>query len=172
LRWAAAAAGKWSTSTDANRVAAATPDRASPFFPKEIVMRVGVGIVGVALLLGAGCSSSKSISSEQAELELGTGLADVGDMLRAYTEETGRAPTRPADVMRNEALYPRGIQAIRSGEVKVIWGVKMPPAGTGGTEIIAYEKSVESEGGGVLLLNGEVKRMTADEFKAAPKATK
>jgi hypothetical protein len=136
------------------------------------MMRLGSGIVGIALLLGAGCSSTTSIPTEQAELELGTGLADVGDMLRAFTEETGRAPTKPADVMKNAALYPRGVQSLRSGDVKVIWGVKMPPAGSGGTEIIAYEKSVETEGGGVLLLNGEVKRMTPEEFKNAPKASK
>ncbi|HET6573051.1 MAG TPA: hypothetical protein VFG68_05580, partial [Fimbriiglobus sp.] len=128
--------------------------------------------VGVAFLLGVGCSSTTSMPSEQAALELGTGLTEVGDLLRAYTETTGRAPTKPADVLRNEALYPRGVQAIRSGDVKVIWGVKMPPVGEGGTEIIAFEKKVETEGGGVLLTNGEVKKMTPDEFKAAPKVKK
>lgn len=133
-------------------------------------MRLGFGIVGIALLLGAGCSSSTDMPPEKAELEIGTGLADVGELLRTYTEETGRAPTKAAHVMKYEALYPRGVQAIKAGSVKVLWGVAMPPVGSGGTEIIAYEKKVETEGGGVLFINGEVKRMSAAEFASAPKA--
>lgn len=132
----------------------------------------GLGIVGFAFLFGAGCSSSPSASTEQVEVEMSSGLVEVGDMLRSYTETTGRAPTKPADVVRDEALYPRGVHAIRSGDVKVIWGVKMPPVGQGGMEIIAYEKKVETEGGGVLFLNGEVKKMTPAEFTAAPKVKK
>ena len=135
-------------------------------------MRLGFGAVGLALVLGVGCSSPTSIPPEQAELEVGTGLVEVGDLLRTYTEETGRAPSKAADLAKYQALYPRGVQAIQSGSVTVTWGVKVPPAGTGGTEVVAYEKTTPAEGGGVLLMNGEVKRMSAEEFAAAPKAGK
>jgi hypothetical protein len=139
---------------------------------KAFTMRLAFGIVGITFLVGVGCSSSKSIPMEQAELEIGTGLVEVGDLLRTYTEETGRAPTNAANVVKYEALFPRGVLAIRSGSVTVVWGVEMPPVGKGGKEIIAYEKKVETGNGGVLLMNGEVKRMSPGEFASAPKAGK
>jgi hypothetical protein len=43
-------------------------------------------------------------------------------------------------------------------------------AGKGGGDVIAYEKNAPNGGGYVLLTSGEVKQLTADEFKAAPKA--
>ncbi len=36
--------------------------------------------------------------------------------------------------------------------------------------VLAYEKNVPTEGGLVLMLNRSVKKLTADEFKAARKA--
>jgi hypothetical protein len=74
-----------------------------------------------------------------------------------------------------EPQFPRGYQAVKSGEVVVLWGAKMPGegevnAGTAPDAVIAYEKKTASEGGYVLLQNGTVKEMSADQFKAAPKA--
>jgi hypothetical protein len=38
--------------------------------------------------------------------------------------------------------------------------------------VVAYEKKAETEDGWVLLQDGSVKRMTAAELQAAPKANK
>jgi hypothetical protein len=126
-------------------------------------------IVGVVFLFGAGCSSSNNTSGTPDEI-FGSGLEEVGGLLRDFSTDTGRAPTRLGDVAKNEPLYPRGYQAIKSRSVTVIWGVKMPPEGQGGEEIIAYETQTGTKGGYVLSTNGKVKKMSADEFNSAPRA--
>jgi hypothetical protein len=120
-----------------------------------------------ALLVASGCSSG---TKEQTANPVSEDLTDVAGLLRDYTSEYKKAPAKLADVAKNQPLYPRGFQAIKVGNVVVVWGVRMPPQGEGGSGVIAYEKKVETEGGLVLLENGEVKQMTADEFKTAPKA--
>ena len=57
----------------------------------------------------------------------------------------------------------------------VLWGSGVQGEGeaaAGGGEVVAYEKDVPASGGYVLLTSGQVKKMTADEFQAAPKAGK
>ncbi|MCS6864452.1 MAG: hypothetical protein RMJ56_11480 [Gemmataceae bacterium] len=96
-------------------------------------------------------------------------------MLRTAVTESGHGPQKLSDLARFEHGYPLGYAAIKSGDVVVIWGAKAAPegevaAGRAGQNIIAYEKQTPTEGGLVLLENGTIKRMTAEEFKAAPKA--
>ena len=101
-----------------------------------------------------------------------TALQEVADLLRAAGGE-GRAPTKPADLARYESIYSVGYQAVKSGEVVVVWGAKMAGEGEAATapaNVIAYEKKAPTEGGWVLLQNGNVKEMTASQFNSAPKA--
>ena len=129
--------------------------------------------VALATSFALGCSSNtggggNSIAPQTAALQ------EVADLLRAASAD-GRAPTKQADLTRFASAYPQGYQAVKSGEVVVIWGAKMAGEGEAGSapkNIIAYEKKAETEGGWVLLQNGTVKEMTADEFKTAPKAKK
>ena len=118
------------------------------------------------LVVAAGCSGSgaETISTPQSE-----DLADVAGLLRDYTSEFKKGPSKLADTARFQPLYSRGYGAIKDGRVVVVWEVPMPTEG-GGTEIVAYEKKAETEGGIVLLQNGELKKMTAQEFQAASKA--
>jgi hypothetical protein len=132
-------------------------------------------LLGLAGLIGlAGCSSSTNSG--------GTGtpgnadlLHEVKGLISAYSGEFGKGPRGIADLGKYEQGFPLGMNALRKGDIVAVWGVKMiieegggSPGGT--TDVIAYEKQVPTEGGSVLLHNGTVKTMTADEFKAAPKA--
>ncbi len=126
---------------------------------------------GCALAVGAGCSSSGGSGSPQAAQE--STLLEVADLIRVSTPPNGKAPSKLSDCDRYRSKYSRGYEAVKSGEVVVVWGAKMPgedEAASAPKNIIAYEKKAETEGGFVLLLNGTVKQMSADEFKAAPKA--
>src|SRR5262245_32125052 len=82
----------------------------------------------LASLLAAGCSSSNapvgSASPPQTE-----DLADVAGLLRDFTAEYQKGPSKLADTAKNESLYSRGYQAIKSGTVVVVWGVPMPLSG-------------------------------------------
>ena len=63
------------------------------------------------------------------------------------------------------------------GDVVVLWGPSSRTRAEEGSEdsadeVLAYEKRVPEQGGEVLMKNRTVKTMTADQFKAAPKAGK
>jgi hypothetical protein len=99
----------------------------------------------------------------------------VADLLRASARPDGRGPARLTDLDQFQSTYSRGYQAIKSGEVVVVWGGGVRGEGEavkGSGEVVAYEKATPTEGGYVLLTSGEVKRMSAAEFNAAPKAGK
>jgi hypothetical protein len=79
----------------------------------------------------------------------------------------------PANMAQMEAydpLYPTACVGLVRGEIAYQWGVGLNPAGK--EKVLAYEKKAATDGGAVLMQDGTVKQMTAEEFKAAPKASK
>jgi hypothetical protein len=66
--------------------------------------------------------------------------------------------------------YPEGYQALHSGECVFAWSTYANPPADLSAAVLAYEKAVPKQGGYVVMLDGKVKEMTAEEFKAvAPK---
>jgi len=89
-------------------------------------------------------------------------------MIRDYSSEKGRPPAKMADLAQFKNHYNIGHSALEKGEVIVVWGTPVAgEGGGGGTGVVAYEKSAPDSGGAVLLQDGKVKQMTADEFRAA-----
>jgi hypothetical protein len=127
--------------------------------------------IGVMLALTAGCSSTNSPQNPTGPT-VGDDLVEVAGLLKDYAGEFNRGPTKLADLTKNQPLYPRGYQAIQAGQIVVIWGVKVRLDGSGPSNVVAYEKNAEAQGGSVLLENGELKKMSTAEFQAAPKAKK
>ncbi|HEY7153725.1 MAG TPA: hypothetical protein VH575_07180 [Gemmataceae bacterium] len=121
-----------------------------------------------ALVLLSGCSSR---SGEEAPAAFGE-LREVNDLLHAAAGTTGRPPAKLADLDRHQSLFSRGYEAVKSGNVVVLWGAPLKGEEDAGKEeaVVAYEKAVPTEGGYVLLSAGTVKKMSAAEFQAAPKA--
>jgi hypothetical protein len=126
--------------------------------------------LAAALGLLAGCSSRKAAEAPPEA----TALQEVDSLLRAAAGASGRPPARLADLAKFQPLFPRGYAAVRSGEVVVLWGAAQKGEGQASKDdpVVAYEKGVPAEGGYVLLSGGAVKKMTAAEFSAAPKAGK
>ena len=131
-------------------------------------------LAGLLLLggLAAGCASSTGPGGTAKGPAVEDHLREVGTMLTLLSGETRRGYGNPADLARYEQGCPFGYQAVKSGAVVVVPGATMPGEGeaTGTEAVIAYEKDVPTKGGYVLLHNGKVKQMTADEFRSAPKA--
>ncbi len=127
--------------------------------------------VAVCAYLGlvAGCSSQPRGASVAPETTL---LQDVNNLLRAVGTG-GRLPARVNDLERQKAMFPRGYETVKAGNVVVLWGAAFQGEGQVGKDevIVAYEKDVPASGGYVLFSAGTVKKLTADEFRAAPKAT-
>jgi hypothetical protein len=129
-------------------------------------------LLASALLLG--CEASPS-GPPSADLSEEMNLAQVGEMLREYQLNKGKPPKTLKELRTNPGSALGGVELVASGAVVVLYGVPLPdtkeePGGSPNEEILAYAKDAPTQGGAVLLLNRTVRRMTADEFKAAPQA--
>jgi hypothetical protein len=132
------------------------------------VFRASALALGLAVLVGCSRDPQAGAGPDPA-----APLRELGDLLRSAAPAPGRGPAKVADLARFEPMFPQAYRAVKSGEVVVTWGAAMTgegEVGKGNSEVIAYEKSAPTGGGYVLLTTGEVKQMTAEEFKDAPKA--
>jgi hypothetical protein len=100
---------------------------------------------------------------------------DLKQIVLAYHNHVdanrGRPPARAEDLgpfVENDA---RILGALKSGEYVILWNstFQAMTAGTSNT-VLGYEKQTPEKGGLVAMADGSVKTMTAQEFKAAPKA--
>jgi hypothetical protein len=137
-------------------------------------VRVRINLaIGLLLGLSAGCGSGKSgvdsNPSEEAYKE--ASLGEVGDLLRNRKTENAPPPKKASDLVRYRAGWPSGYKMVEGGSVVVIWGAPLQDGAS--DKVIAYEKQAPESGGYVLMQDGmTIKKMTADQFKAAPKAGK
>ena len=122
------------------------------------------------LLAFLGCGGSGGAPPTPAVLEENA-LGEVGEMYRLYSADKKKPPASVADFTPMEMMSPAGVRAIRTGEIIVRFGATLPDTEEGvrgsSDEVLAYLKTVPESGGQVLMLNREVKSMTAEEFKAA-----
>ncbi len=104
-------------------------------------------------------------------------LLDVGDMYRSFQAVKNRPPMNLNEFGSMKAVSGNAFEAVRKGEVVVRYGAAMTnlqeePGPPSSDEVLAYQKVVPETGGKVLMLDRNIKTMTADEFKAAKKAGK
>jgi hypothetical protein len=126
---------------------------------------VWIVVAGAGYLLATGCGDSKA--TESADAVRKRGLTEIGQMLKDLPADNRKPPTRLAELEAIEPMIPTGGPMIRSGDIVYLWGAGHV---AGGTRVVAYEKSVPSDGGYVLLEDGTVQKMTAGEFGSATKA--
>ena len=117
----------------------------------------------------------------EAEIDLQTspeavGLTELGETLRLYQIQFKKPPAKVADLTPLEQMAGMAMDPIRNKTIEVIWGVELPDLGeqpglVESQEILAYEAKTPKEGGYVLFRDRTVKKLTAEEFNAAPKAT-
>jgi hypothetical protein len=124
----------------------------------------------VFLLALIGCGGPSNAPPTPAVLEENA-LGEVGEMYRLYSADKKKPPASLADFTPMEMMSPAGVRAIKTGEIIVCYGATLPDTDEGirgsSDEVLAYLKSVPVSGGQVLMLNREVKTMTAEQFKAA-----
>jgi len=98
------------------------------------------------------------------------GLQELGQLYKYFAvAERRRPPAKLDELAANEPALPNAWYLLRDGELIMYWGAGYSASSN---QILCYEKKVPAEGGNVLLQNGTVKSLTADEFRAAPKAGK
>lgn len=96
-------------------------------------------------------------------------LNDVAELYRSFQESFKKAPKSLKDFTRlGDAAAPTGYEAIRSKQVIVRWNATMvAPSASASDQVLAYVKEVPDRGGSVLMLDGTIRGMTVEEFKAA-----
>jgi hypothetical protein len=125
-------------------------------------------VVGVGLLVStSGCGGGDAVNTGDPTAK--GKLEEFKAMLETVAVDRQKPPSRMAEFGAVEPMLPVAGEAFRKGELVYVWGTTLSPGGTG---VVAYEKNAPTEGGWVLIQDGTVKQMTAEEFKAAPKAAK
>lgn len=121
-------------------------------------------------LLVAGCGKSPDAGNPD-EQRYKSVLDELFAMYSGHVKTKQKPPQKASDLTQkdNQTIYPAGVQGLQSGEYVVLFGTDLNASPDA---VLAYHKNVPNEGGWVVLANGTVKHMTADEFKAAPKAGK
>lgn len=104
-------------------------------------------------------------------------LLQIGDMYRSFQAVRNRPPANLIELGSMKAISGNAYEAVRNGSIVLRYGASMSdtkeePGPPTSDEILAYQKEVPEKGGKVLMLDRNVKTMTADEFKAAKKAGK
>jgi hypothetical protein len=131
------------------------------------LMKRAASMLAVAILVLpiAGCGKDSSIPDNE---PLRLALEDFSQFL-SNLPDLGKEPPGSLNAFNPlEPMAPVAGQYLQSGELVYLWGNGLVD---GGERVVAYEKEVEASGGWVLLENGEVVQMSADDFKAAPKAS-
>jgi hypothetical protein len=116
-------------------------------------------------LLSAGCGSREPDASQPIQGD--EVLGEVAALVRRHQEEHKRPPATPADLDPYGSSLSHGYSALVSGQYVLIWNVGLSDDPSAAAAVLAYHKDAPTQGGHVLMQNGEVKKMTADEFQAA-----
>lgn len=98
--------------------------------------------------------------------DVGAGFSELAEVYKYRASQRLPPPAKVEDLTEHEDALPNAIQPIREGQIVVAWRVGYS-AGSNG--VLAYQKDAPTNGGKVLLRNGTVKDMSADEFRAAKK---
>lgn len=120
-------------------------------------------------VFAAGCTSSTAGSNTGAT----SATEDFRELAGVYEYMLAQKENPPRDLKELQTLHSEplmmAIPRIESGEYVVFWGVSRTTIGAEAEMVLAYEKNAPHSGGVVLLRNGTVKNVSAQEFAALRK---
>jgi hypothetical protein len=129
----------------------------------------------VVVLVVVACSGVRQAAQKA---KTSNDLMQVGLLYHNFWDANkGKGPSGVVDLQKLAGADPSASTAlaeVTGGKLVIIWNVRQQDAikspGGSSSLVLGYESSVPSAGGPVLMADSSVKQMTADEFKAAPKA--
>jgi hypothetical protein len=127
----------------------------------------GLALLASLALAAPGCGGPPGTRPAEENARADLALDEVGSFLQMQHKGGKPAPKSIKDLAPMENGFPQAYTALKSGELVAYWGVDFDPSDS--TTVVAYEKAVPEAGGRVLMRDGSLKSMTADEFKAATK---
>ena len=97
------------------------------------------------------------------------GLLDLKAFLES-AKASGQATTQESAAPIISAVHLGAYYYIRSGQIQYIWGTKLAEGPEAAGTVIAFQTAAATDGCWVLFQDGSLKRISAAEFAAAPKA--
>ena len=119
----------------------------------------------LAAIFPMGCGPSTAGPESVAQLSIG----QVGQIFHRLSEGAKATAQGLNDLQSLQRMYPAAVESIKSKDVLIYWGVGLSDGPEAASTVLAYHKDVPENGGEVLMQDGTAKKMTAEEFKAAPK---
>ena len=119
-----------------------------------------------ALVASGSCSSR---TPEGQRVAHGRELQWIWDMYHGGKRNAGRVPKSLDDFNQYQMLHPEAYQAVKSGQVVVIYGLDLAHLESPEQRILAYEKKAPQQGGSVLMADGSIKTMSAEQVQGALK---
>src|SRR5262245_1790713 len=100
-------------------------------------------------------------------------LKQIGLAYHNHISDTTKAPQKAEDLAPYFDNSKRLLDFLKTKQIEFFYGVGIAQMteGTSNT-ILAYEKDAPTKGGQCLFGDGSVKKLSAEEFKKAPKAGK
>jgi hypothetical protein len=132
--------------------------------------RAAAALLLAALLAACGCGRGGQRGSAATGPTPQDAAEDVARLLKEFAEEQKRAPAGLGEVAHLDAAHPVGYPALARGEYLLYWKVPLSTGPEAARTVLAYHKDVPAQGGPVVMLDGTVKQMSADEFRSAPRA--
>jgi hypothetical protein len=117
---------------------------------------------------GPGCGGGSGKPAEAASPGAKDALEDLKRLLETAKSSGQKPPASRRAVANFDATNPAAANGLLRDLVAYTWGAGL----TGGQAVVAYESAADTKGGWVLLQDGTIQQMTAEQFKAAPKAKK
>jgi hypothetical protein len=114
------------------------------------------------LFLASGCGKA-GLAPEQDQGRFD--LTRIYQAYMAYLKSNEKPPAGLGDLEQIESVYPDAIRVVREGAYLVNWGVTERSSQV----VLAYQKDGPEQGGLVVRGDGTVKKMTAEQIRAAAK---
>ena len=116
-------------------------------------------------LLALGCGGQ---SEDPDTLNRKAELAEIYDMYALYQKNhpTEHPPQGVSDLTdRNDPVHAMGMRVLTNGEYHVVWGLDVRGKDSG--RVLAYEKDALTQGGWAVTTDGSIRKMSAEDLKAA-----